>query len=64
VVQGAAAPVVYYNGVLLRLEGDRAIFRDGTVLQLAEDVVPPVGQGLLRAELDPASRTVRSLVLP
>ena len=57
-------PVVYYNGVLVRLDGRRAIFRDGTVLRLAATVTPPVGQGLVRAELDPALHTVTSVVLP
>ena len=64
VVQGTGAPVVYYNGVLLRLEGDRSIFRDGTVLQLADGVTSPVETGFVRAELDPALHLVRSLVLP
>ena len=64
VVHGGAPPVVYYNGVLLRREGRRAIFRDGTVLQLAAGVTAPVEQGLVRAELDPALHTVRALVLP
>jgi hypothetical protein len=64
VVQGAGAPVVYYNGVLLRLEGDRAIFRDGTVLQLADGVTSPVDTGFVRAELDPSLHRVRALVLP
>ena len=64
VVRGSAPPVVYYNGVLLRREGDRAIFRDGTVLQLAAGVSSPVDHGLVRAELDPALHTVRALVLP
>jgi hypothetical protein len=64
VVRAAAPPVVYYNGVLLRRDGGRAIFRDGTVLQLAAGVTAPVEQGLLRAELDPALHTVRALVLP
>ena len=64
VVQGAAAPVVYYNGVLLRLDGDRAIFRDGTVLQLADGVTSPVETGFVRAELDPSLHRVRALVLP
>jgi hypothetical protein len=64
VVRAAAPPVVYYNGVLLRRDGGRAIFRDGTVLQLAAGVTAPVGQGLVRAELDPALHTVRALVLP
>ena len=64
VVRGAGAPVVYYNGVLLRLDGDRAIFRDGTVLQLADGVTSPVETGFVRAELDPALHRVRALVLP
>ncbi len=64
VVRGTTPPVVYYNGVLLRLEGDRAIFRDGTVLQLADGVTSPVDHGQVRAELDPALHRVRSLVVP
>ena len=64
VVRGAAPPVVYYNGVLLRVEGDRAIFRDGTVLQLADGVTTPVEGGLVRAELDPAVHRVRAVVVP
>jgi hypothetical protein len=64
VVRGAAPPVVYYNGVLVRLDGDRAIFRDGTVLRLADGVTSPVARGLVRAELDPGLHKVRALVLP
>jgi hypothetical protein len=64
VVRGAGPPVVYYNGTLLRRDGDRAVFRDGTVLRLAAGVTPPVEQGLVRAELDPVLHTVRALVLP
>ena len=64
VVRGAGAPVVFYNGVLLRLEGDRAIFRDGTVLRLADGVTSPVAAGFVRAELDPSLHRVRALVLP
>jgi hypothetical protein len=64
VIEGPSSPVVFYNGVLLRLEGDRAIFRDGTVLQLADGVTSPVGTGFVRAELDPSLHRVRSLVLP
>jgi len=59
-----ARPVVYYNGVLVRLDGRRAVFRDGTVLHLAAGVTPPLGQGFVRAEIDPALHTVTSLVLP
>jgi hypothetical protein len=64
VVRAAEAPVVYYNGVLTRLDGDRATFRDGTVLQLADGVTSPVETGIVRAELDPALHRVRALVLP
>jgi hypothetical protein len=64
VVRGSAPPVVYYNGVFLRRENDRAIFRDGTVLELAAGVTGPQDHGLVRAELDPALHTVRALVLP
>ena len=64
VVRGTAPPVVYYNGVLVRLEGDRATFRDGTVLQLADGVTSPVGSGQVRAELDPSLHRVRVLVQP
>ena len=64
VIEVGAAPVVYYNGVLVRLEGDRAFFRDGTVLQLADGVMSPVATGFVRAELDPSLHKVRALVLP
>jgi hypothetical protein len=64
VVRGTAPPVVYYNGVLLRVEDDRAIFRDGTVLRLADGVTTRVGTGLVRVEIDPALHRVRSVVLP
>jgi hypothetical protein len=58
------APVVFYNGYLLRVEGDRATFRDGTVLRLGRGVESPVPSGLLRAEIDPEAKVVRALVLP
>jgi len=64
VVRSVAPPVVYYNGILVRLDGDRAIFRDGTVLQLADGVTSPVENGLVRAELDPSLHRVRNLVQP
>jgi hypothetical protein len=63
-VRTGAPPVVYYNGVLVRRDGPRAIFRDGTVLRLAAGVTPPVEQGLVRAEIDPALHTVRAVVRP
>jgi len=59
-----APPVVYYNGVPVRREGSRLIFRDGTVLQLADGVTLPASPGLVRAELDPALHTVRAVVVP
>ena len=64
VVRTGAPPVVYYNGVLVRRAGDRAIFRDGTVLRLADGVTGPVKTGFIRAEIDPAQHRVRALVLP
>jgi hypothetical protein len=64
VVRNAAPPVVYYNGFLVRLDGDRAIFRDGTVLRLADGVTSPLERGLIRAEIDPSLHRVRALVLP
>jgi hypothetical protein len=57
-------PVVYYNGYLLKIEDGRAIFRNGTVLRLADGVKSPTDAGLLRAEIDPASHRVKALVLP
>jgi hypothetical protein len=56
-------PVVYYNGFLLKVEDGQAIFRNGTVLRLADGVESPVEQGTLRAEIDPERRRVRALVL-
>ena len=59
-----APPIVYYNGVVVRRDGDRLIFRDGTVLRLAAGVTVPATSGLVRAELDPALHTVRAVVVP
>ncbi|HEY4410576.1 MAG TPA: hypothetical protein VGO87_11900 [Acidimicrobiia bacterium] len=65
VVRRPDAPaVVYYNGVLVRHDGRRVVFRDGTVLELAAGVTPPLSQGLVRAEIDPALHRVRAVVLP
>lgn len=55
-------PVVFYNGHLLRIDGGEAVFRDGTVLRLAEGVRAPEPAGPVRAEIDPAAHTVRALV--
>jgi hypothetical protein len=57
-------PVVYYNGYLLHVQDGRAIFRNGTVLRLADGVKSPAPEGLLRAEIDPARHRVRALVIP
>ena len=57
-------PVVFYNGFLLRVEGRRAVFRDGTVLRLADGVTSPATGALVRAEIDPDRHEVRALVLP
>jgi hypothetical protein len=57
-------PVVYYNGYLLKIDDGRAIFRNGTVLRLADGVKSPADAGLLRAEIDPARHRVRALVIP
>jgi hypothetical protein len=58
------APVVFYNGYLVRVEGERAVFRDGTVLRLERGVESPRPSGQLRAEIDPEAHAVRALVLP
>jgi hypothetical protein len=58
------APVVYFNGYLLKVQDGRAIFRNGTVLRLAKGVASPVPEGRVRAEIEPARHVVRALVLP
>ena len=56
-------PVVFYNGKLLRIDGEhRAIFRDGSVLRLAPGITAPKGADVVRAEIDPATQRVRALV--
>ena len=56
-------PVVFYNGRLVRVDGEhRAIFRDGSVLTLAAGVTAPKGADVVRAEIDPATQRVRALV--
>jgi hypothetical protein len=57
-------PVVYYNGYLLKIEDGRAIFRNGTVLRLADGLKSPTDPGLIRAEIDPVRHRVRALVIP
>lgn len=53
--------VVIYTGELLHVdERDRAIFSDGTVLTLADVVIPP-DPGPVRVEIDPDSDRVTSI---
>ncbi len=58
------APVVYYNGYLLKIQDGHAIFRNGTVLRLADGVKSPTDTGLVRAEIDPFRHRVKTLVIP
>ena len=57
-------PVVFYNGYLLHVDDGQAVFRNGTVLRLADGVKSPAPQGGLRAEIDPDRHLVRALVSP
>ena len=52
------APVVFYNGDLVRIDDDRAVFKDGTVLALAEDAKLADVTGPARAEIDPSAHRV------
>jgi hypothetical protein len=64
VLQTAGAPpVVYYSGVLRKLAGRTATFRDGTVLRLAPEI-PTLDPGSrLLAEIDPATDLVRRVTV-
>ena len=54
----SSPPLVYYQGVLVRIDAKRrAVFRDGTVLQLKPGV-PGAAPGFARAEIDPAAHLV------
>jgi hypothetical protein len=55
-------PAVYYVGRLRAVQGKRARFADGTVLQLEASVDAPAPGGQVRAEIDPATGSVRNLV--
>ena len=57
-------PVVYFNGHLLKIEDGQAIFRNGTVLRLADGLKSPAESGVLRAEIDPARHRFRKLGVP
>ena len=49
-------PAVYYTGIYLRREDGRAVFRDGTVIQVSPDVTVPEKEGTgVIVRIDPAS---------
>lgn len=55
-------PTVYYTGTLIRIDGDRRlIFRDGTVLQLAEGYEPEVTSGPVLVKIDVETHRVRAV---
>ena len=56
--------VVFYNGQLADTPPHRVVFRDGTVLDLADGVTSPVRTGFVRAEIDPSTHKVRRVSLP
>ncbi len=51
--------LVPYDGHLLRMDGRRMVFRDGTVLRLGDGITPPPTPTDLLAEIDPEARAVR-----
>jgi hypothetical protein len=51
-------PLVVYTGELRRVDGRRAIFRDGTVLTMDRGVVAPSPGAVVRAEIDPGRHAV------
>ena len=54
-VLNTAEPAVYYTGIYTRRLQGRAVFRDGTVIQLSPSVtVPEAGTGVI-VRIDPAS---------
>ncbi|MGH9040255.1 MAG: hypothetical protein ACRDZ3_08490 [Acidimicrobiia bacterium] len=57
-------PVVFFNGYLVHVKDGQAVFRNGTVLRLADGVKSPAPEGGLRAEIDPERHEVRALVSP
>lgn len=54
-------PVVPYVGFLEAIRGDRAVFRDGTVLRLAPGAARVEPNRHARAEIDPEKKQVRLL---
>ncbi|MBV9256097.1 MAG: hypothetical protein JO054_17820, partial [Actinobacteria bacterium] len=57
-------PVVFYLGRLVRIDGSRLVFRDGTVLRLGPSVTSPTKSGLVRVEIDPSQHVVRQISIP
>lgn len=57
-------PTAYYTGVLERIDGDRAYFRDGTVLHVPAGLASPVAKGFVQVEIDPVAHRVRKITLP
>jgi hypothetical protein len=55
---------VYYTGTLVRVEGRRAIFSDGTVFELSPEVVAPTGGGFVIVQLDTETHRVVQLKQP
>jgi hypothetical protein len=56
-----AEPTVYYTGVFRRMEGGRAVFRDGSSLRLAGGIAVPRAGTRVRADIDPERHEVRAL---
>ncbi|MDQ1374676.1 MAG: hypothetical protein QOJ09_2014 [Actinomycetota bacterium] len=56
----SAPPAAYYLGHLVRVQGRRAVFRDGTVLRLGTGVTASPGQ--VRVEIDPDRHVARAIV--
>lgn len=60
-VQRGDPPIVQYAGVLERMNGERAFFEDGTVLDLADDVSSPPRGAEVIATLDASTDVVTEL---
>ncbi len=50
--------------VQLGLDGNKVAWMAGIGVVVRRSGAPPVAQGMVRAEIDPALHTVRALVLP
>ncbi|MBV9935934.1 MAG: hypothetical protein JO367_16680 [Actinobacteria bacterium] len=55
---------MFYLGRLVRIDGSRLVFRDGTVLRLGPSVTSPTKSGLVRVEIDPSQHAVRQVSIP